>query len=42
MVKTKEKAFGGSGIFTDEELKYLFEQIGKLAFTCPKDWLRID
>lgn len=28
-----------SGIFTDDELKYLLEQIGKLGHTCPKNWL---
>jgi len=41
MVKTKEKAFGGSGIFTDEELKHLFEQIGKIGHTCPKEWAKV-
>lgn len=30
-----------SAIFTDDELKHLFEQIGKLGYTCPKSWLTV-
>jgi len=30
-----------SGIFTDNELKYLFEQLGRLGHTCPKSWVTV-